>query len=134
MMTYKGFLGTAQIDHDAKVLRGHVVNTRDTITFQSPTVEGLEAEFRMSVDVYLEVCAEKGIKPEKPYAGRILLRVKPAEQKALVIAAASEKKSLNRYLGDMVAKHVAEKSARVDRGKAEVPGSGTSHAAKKSKT
>lgn len=101
-MHYKGFIGIATIDLDAKVLRGRVMNTRSVITFVSPTVEGLEEEFHTSIDVYLEVCKEQGIAPEKPVAGKILLRTGPALQKAAAAAAARQGVSLNAYVSGLI--------------------------------
>ena len=39
MMNHKGYIGVLRVDQEAGVLRGKVVNTRDTITFQGKTVE-----------------------------------------------------------------------------------------------
>lgn len=65
MMTYKGYTGVLGIDADAGVLRGHVANTRDVITFQGKTIKEAETEFRSSVDDYLDFCASLGQSPEK---------------------------------------------------------------------
>jgi predicted HicB family RNase H-like nuclease len=48
-------------------LHGRVDGIRAVVSFVSDTLEGLEREFRTSVDVYLEVCAEKGYEPERPF-------------------------------------------------------------------
>ena len=60
MMKYKGYIGVIKIDTDAGVLRGHVTNTRDTITFQGKSVPEAIAEFRVSVDEYLDFCKSLG--------------------------------------------------------------------------
>ena len=67
-MMYKGY--TARYEHDAEegVLHGHVDGIDDIVSFVSETLEGLEREFRTSVDVYLEVCAEDGREPDRPHA------------------------------------------------------------------
>ena len=52
--TYRGYLGSFRIEVEAGVLRGKVVNMRDTITFQGRTVPEVVAAFHDSVDDYLE--------------------------------------------------------------------------------
>jgi predicted HicB family RNase H-like nuclease len=56
--TYKGFIGAPRIDVEENVIRGNVINTRDTITFFGRTLDEAAQAFRDSVDDYLEYCAE----------------------------------------------------------------------------
>ncbi len=66
LLTYKEY--TAEVEYDAQegILYGHVLNLRDTITFQSESVAEIVGEFHTSVDVYLSFCAEQKIEPTKP--------------------------------------------------------------------
>ncbi|HEX9939709.1 MAG TPA: type II toxin-antitoxin system HicB family antitoxin [Longimicrobium sp.] len=66
-MMYKGYTGRYEVDEEEGVLHGRVDGIRAVVSFVSDTLEGLEREFRTSVDVYLEVCAEKGYEPERPF-------------------------------------------------------------------
>lgn len=68
-MMYKGYTARYVFDEDEGVLHGHVEGIRAIVSFVSETLEGLEREFRTSVDVYLEVCAERGREPERPHVG-----------------------------------------------------------------
>ena len=61
MLEYKGYRGHVELDADAELFHGEVLDTRDVITFQGTSVEELELAFRESIDDYLEFCAEKGI-------------------------------------------------------------------------
>jgi predicted HicB family RNase H-like nuclease len=106
MMTYKGFVGVATVDLDAKILFGRVVNTRSVITFESATVADLEKEFHDSVDFYIEACEKHGITPEKPVAGNISLRMTPELHAAVTTAAAESGMSVNKYIGSLLAEHV----------------------------
>jgi predicted HicB family RNase H-like nuclease len=67
-MMYKGYTARYEFDQDEGVLHGHVDGIDDVVSFVSETVEGLEREFRTSVDIYLEVCAEEGREPNRPHA------------------------------------------------------------------
>lgn len=98
MMTYKGYVGDARIDVEAGVFRGKVANIADTVTFQGKTVEEVGRAFRESVDDYLEFCASRNEAPDKPFSGRIPLRVKPRVHRALSTAAKLSDQSLNAYI------------------------------------
>lgn len=67
-MRYKGYTGSYVVDPDEGVLHGHVDGIEDIVTFVADNIEELEREFRISVDDYLEFCAEDGVEPNRPYA------------------------------------------------------------------
>ena len=67
-MEYKGYTARYEVDDEDGVLHGRVDGIRDVVTFESETLEGLEREFRISVDVYLEFCADGGREPNRPRA------------------------------------------------------------------
>ncbi len=99
-LIYKGYMGKIEFDSEAKVFYGNVMNTRDTITFQSDNAKLLEKEFRKSVDTYLEFCQEIGETPEKPYSGKFVLRLSPQKHRVVSLAAQIAKKSLNTWASD----------------------------------
>ncbi|MDQ2783943.1 MAG: type II toxin-antitoxin system HicB family antitoxin [Chloroflexota bacterium] len=103
MLTYKGY--TADVEYDAQegILYGHVLDLRDTITFQSENAAEIVDEFHLSVDEYLSFCAEQGIEPAKPYSGTLYIRTSPDVHREAAIAAAKEGKSLNAWLVEVVA-------------------------------
>ena len=57
------------------MFHGEVLDMRDVITFQGKSVEELEQAFRDSIDDYLEFCEERGEEPERPFSGRLMLRL-----------------------------------------------------------
>ena len=77
MMDYKGYRAVVSYDDEAGIFHGEVVGTRDVITFEGTSVEQLRKEFRFSIDDYLAVCTERGRQPDKPFSGKIPLRVAP---------------------------------------------------------
>ncbi len=62
-MEYKGYIGEASFDSDARIFHGEIINTKNVVTFQGTSVEELEKSFRDSVDDYLDWCREDGLKP-----------------------------------------------------------------------
>ncbi len=97
MLEYKGYIGDATFDSVAHLFHGEIINTRDVITFQGTSVEELEKAFRDSIDDYLEWCREDGVEPEKPYSGRLLLRISPELHSKIAAKAKEEKISINKF-------------------------------------
>ena len=106
MMRYKGYQASVKYDDEAGVFHGEVVDTRDVIFFEATSVEDLNSEFRFSIDDYLAMCAEKGESPDKPFSGRIPLRIPPEIHRAATANAAAEGKSLNAWLAETIQKAV----------------------------
>ena len=102
MMQYKSYRAAVIFDDSAGVFHGEVVDTRDVITFEGDSVEQLRKEFEVSIDDYLAVCAERGREPDRPYSGKIPLRVAPQVHRAAAAAARSEGKTLNAWLAETV--------------------------------
>jgi len=99
-MNYKGFEAVIEIDEDASILHGEVINTRDVITFQGKSVEELKQAFEDSVEDYFEFCASRHEEPEKPFSGRLLVRMPPELHRHIFLEARRLGKSLNSYIVD----------------------------------
>jgi predicted HicB family RNase H-like nuclease len=101
-MEYKGYIGKVEIDDEAGILHGEVINIRDVITFEGTSVDEIQKAFRESVDDYLDFCAQRGESPEKPFSGKFVLRL-PAElhRKAYIQAKLADK-SLNGWVTDVL--------------------------------
>jgi predicted HicB family RNase H-like nuclease len=97
MMTYKGYQAAVEFDDEAGVFHGVVLHLRDVITFEGTSVDEVRAEFRASVDDYLEDCAERGITPDKPYSGKFMLRMAPEDHRTIATACAQAGQSLNAW-------------------------------------
>jgi len=104
MLEYKGYRGQVELDADAELFHGEVLDTRDVITFQGTSVEELEAAFRESIDDYLEFCAERGDSPDKPFSGRLMLRLPSELHRRLYVEAKERGKSLNQWITERLAK------------------------------
>ena len=101
-MEFNGYIGKIEIDEDAGVLHGEVINIRDVITFEGRTVKELQQAFRDSVEDYLEFCAQRGEDPEKPLSGRFLVRLPVETHRKAYIRAKLEDKSLNRWVNEVI--------------------------------
>lgn len=56
LFKYKGYLGTAEIDLDSKILCGKVLYIRSLLIYEANTIRELESSFKRVVDGYLEGC------------------------------------------------------------------------------
>ena len=104
MMNYKGYHGTVSFDEEAEIFHGEVTDLRDVVTFQGRSVDELKIAFRDSVDDYLEFCAERGEKPDKPYSGKFLLRIDPQLHRKLAALSWEEGASLNKWVESKLSK------------------------------
>ncbi|SIO32021.1 Predicted nuclease of the RNAse H fold, HicB family [Singulisphaera sp. GP187] len=114
---YKGYVGVFQVDDEANVIRGKVINTKDTITFQGRTVEDAVKAFCDSVDDFLNFCESLGEPPEKPFSGKFLVRLRPEVHRALSTAAQIKGVSFNK----LVSHELRKVARRVDPLKAATP-------------
>ena len=103
-MEYRGYVGQVELDEESDLLHGEVLNTRDVITFQGRTAQELREALRDSIEDYLAYCEERGEQPDRPYSGRISLRISPELHGAAMMRAAKEHKSLNQWLSDAIAR------------------------------
>jgi predicted HicB family RNase H-like nuclease len=107
-MNYKGYFARVEFDPEDHIFVGHIVGIRDVVGFHGESVVSLEAAFREAVDDYLLACKELNQEPNKPYSGRLMLRI-PKDLHASVAAAAEAKgKSINKWVAGVL------RSASVD--------------------
>lgn len=108
MLTYKGFLGSTDFDENADVFFGNVINANTIISFRGSSVEDLKTSFYNLVDSYLDDCEREGISPEKPFSGKITVRVSPTLHRKVAIRATENKESMNQYLEELIANDTAD--------------------------
>jgi predicted HicB family RNase H-like nuclease len=94
-MKYKGYTGKVVFDEESDFFHGEVIDTKDIITFQGENVVDLKAAFKDSVDDYLDFCAERGEKPEKPFSGKFVIRISPELHHSLYVKAVENGESIN---------------------------------------
>jgi predicted HicB family RNase H-like nuclease len=100
MLEHKGYRGYVEFDSDAGIFHGEVLDTRDVITFQGKSVKEIRRAFRDSIEDYLEFCRERGEQPDKPFSGRLMVRLPPELHRRLYTQARQEGKSLNQLIAE----------------------------------
>lgn len=97
LMTYKRYSARVDFDPRDNIFVGRVLGVRDSITFHGETVKALRTDFAHAIDGYLAVCAKRGETPEKPYSGKLMLRVPPEVHAAAALAAEAAGQSINQW-------------------------------------
>ncbi len=96
-MTYKGYAARVEFDPEDRIFVGHIIGIRDIVGFHGASVVELEAAFREAVDDYLVACKTLGQTPDKPYSGRVMLRLPPDLHARASAAAAVTGLSFNQW-------------------------------------
>lgn len=102
-----GHRATVVYDPETKQYRGEFVGLGGGADFYSPDVAGLKTEGHTSLQVYLDLCQEKGIAPYKHYSGRFNVRIPPELHATAVEAAAASQKSLNQWIAEAIEGHAS---------------------------
>jgi len=96
-MKYKGYSARIEYSDEDECLVGRVAGVRDIITFHGESVKQIRQAFVEAIDFYLETCAKRGDTPNKPYSGKLFLRLPPEVHAAVAVAAETSGKSLNQW-------------------------------------
>ncbi len=116
MIEYKGYRGVVEFDPSIDAFHGRVVGLQDVVTFEGRSLDELRREMAESVDDYLELCAEVGKDPERPYRGEFLVRTTPEVHRAAAIEAEASGMSLNAWVEATLVGVVGAAGRRADRG------------------
>ena len=76
-MSYNGHSARVEFDAEDRIFVGHIAGIRDIVGFHGESVSELEAAFHEAVDDYLAACKKLKQAPDKPYSGRVMLRLPP---------------------------------------------------------
>ena len=101
-MEYKGYRARVSFDADDETFHGTIVNIDDTVHFEGASVKELKRAFKESVEYYLDFCRKRGQKPNKPYSGRLLVRVSPDVHRDVMHAAKLHGTSVNTVIGEVL--------------------------------
>lgn len=108
IMEVNGYKARIQYDPELDQFRGEILGLNGSVDFYGNNPSSLKREFRKSLDVFLEVCGEKGINPKKEYSGKFNLRIPSELHSKIATAAASEEKSINEWVSETLQKSIGE--------------------------
>ncbi len=101
-MTYKGYAARLEYSDEDGCFVGHIAGIRDVVGFHGDSVAELKVAFEEAVDDYLDTCAKTGKAPQKPYSGKLMLRVPPEVHAHAAMMADAAGKSLNQWAAEVL--------------------------------
>ena len=102
-MTYQGYAARIEYSDEDACFVGHIAGIRDIVGFHGESVAELRAAFEEAVEDYLETCQKVGRPPQKPYSGKLMLRVAPEVHAHAAMMAEARGKSLNQWAAEVLA-------------------------------
>ena len=102
-MTHQGYAARIEYSDEDACFVGHIAGIRDIVGFHGESVDELRAAFQEAVEDYLETCQKAGRPPQKPYSGKLMLRVAPEVHAHAAMMAEAKGKSLNQWAAEVLA-------------------------------
>lgn len=107
LMNLNGYSAKIEYDADLDLFRGEILGLTGGADFYGKNPRELRSEFKKSLQVFLEVCREKGIEPRRNFSGKFNLRISVELHEKLAIVAEAEGKSLNSLAQEALLQRVA---------------------------
>lgn len=102
-MTFKGYAARIEYSDEDGCFVGHIAGINDIVGFHGESVAKLRAVFKEAVNDYLDTCEKLKRSPQKPYSGKLMLRVPPEVHAAVAMAAEARGKSINQWAAETLA-------------------------------
>lgn len=99
-MSYRGYAARIEYSDEDGCFVGHIAGIRDVVGFHAESVSELRAAFHEAVDDYLEISERLGRPPQKPYSGKLMVRVSPELHARAAMRAEAAGKSLNQWAAE----------------------------------
>lgn len=99
-MRYKGYSAAIRFSEEDGFFVGRILGINDIVSFHGSSVAEVRKQFAVALDSYLSDCEEMGKAPERPYSGKLNLRLTPEVHKAIAFEAESTGKSINDVIID----------------------------------
>ena len=106
-MTVDGYHAKIEYYEDLDLFRGEILGLSGGADFYGKNPKELRTEFKRSLQVFLEVCKEKGLEPRRHFSGKFNLRISPELHQRLAIEAQAQGKSINTLAQEALQERVA---------------------------
>ncbi len=101
-MEIEGYKAVIKYDPEIDMFRGEFTSLNGGADFYANSIAELRKEGENSLKIFLEMCQESGIQPQKQYSGKFNLRVPPKLHADIARKAAAEGKSLNQCVANIL--------------------------------
>ena len=102
LMNIKGYNAVIKYDPEIEMFRGEFLELNGGADFYAKDIENLKKEGAISLQVFIDACKKRDIKPRKNYSGKFNLRLPSNLHANIVNAASAEGKSLNQWVIDVL--------------------------------
>ena len=99
-LVYEGYAARIEFSSDDECFIGHIAGIKDVVGFHGETVSELKTAFEDAVNDYLATCNRVGKTPQKPYSGKLMLRIGPEIHAAVATAAELSGQSINQWASE----------------------------------
>jgi len=86
---------------------GHIAGIRDVVEFHGDSVQELKAAFEEAVEDYVATCEKLKPAQQRPYSGKVMLRIDPAIHARAAIRAEAEGNSLAAWAQDALQRAIS---------------------------
>ncbi len=108
IMEVEGYKAKIEYDPELDQFRGEILGLNGSADFYGKSPSALRKEFKKSLKVFLEVCEEKQINPNREFSGKFNLRIPPKLHGEIAARASAEDKSINQWVTEMLKHSVHE--------------------------
>lgn len=103
-MMHRGYAAKIEYSDEDGCFVGRIAGINDVIGFHAESVKELKAAFEEAVDDYIVTCEKIGRAPQKPYSGKLMLRLPPEVHARAAMMAEAHGMSLNQWAADVLSK------------------------------
>ena len=103
-MKYKNFSARIEYDDQDEIFFDKIAGIRDGVSFHADSVADLKTAFHEAVDDYIETCKKIGKTSQKPYSGKIMVRIDPDVHRNAALSAELLGMSLNQWTENVLKK------------------------------
>jgi predicted HicB family RNase H-like nuclease len=97
IMHYKAYSARIEYSDDDACFVGHLAGINDVVGFHGETVAELKASLAEAVEDYLATCKKLKRSAQRPYSGKMMLRIDPQIHAKAAMRAQAQGMSLNAW-------------------------------------
>ena len=111
-LEYKGYKGSVEYSKEDNCLCGKVQGmSKALILYEGQTLDELRRDFEAGVDSYIEGCMADGKEPDKPYSGRLNLRMSSELHSRVAHFASATGTTINDFINKAIVDELAHAAA-----------------------
>ncbi|MDF1589845.1 MAG: type II toxin-antitoxin system HicB family antitoxin [Gammaproteobacteria bacterium] len=93
-----GYKAVINYDPEIEMFRGYFINLNGDADFYATNIDDLKKQGELSLNVFLEMCAEDKVEPKKHYSGKFNLRLNPELHERVATVAEAKGISINKLV------------------------------------